>query len=71
MPRASIHFEDIPEGGVTLELDFDEPLPDDPSEASEAQVSALVAFKYVWDVFTDENSVVFDDGESEEASLEV
>lgn len=48
MSRASISFEDT-EDGVLLTLNFDDELPEDPADASEAQVSAMIAFQQYLD----------------------
>ena len=43
MATASITFEDSPEG-VVMTLNFDEALPEDPADATDAQAQAMIAF---------------------------
>ena len=49
MAKASIHFEDDAEG-VMVALNFDDELPEDPAEASEAQIQAMWFFQQVLDL---------------------
>lgn len=44
MARAAIIFDDT-EDGVEMQLHFEEDLPEDPAEATDAQMSALIAFQ--------------------------
>lgn len=44
MALAGIIFEDT-EDGIEVQLHFDPDLPEDPTQATEAQVNALVAFQ--------------------------
>lgn len=43
MPDATIGFSDTEEG-VVITLNFDRELPDDPEDASDAQIQAMIAF---------------------------
>jgi hypothetical protein len=54
-----------------MALQFSEELPDDPAEATEAQLQAMLAFKLILTSFEEGEGPIFNDGESEEASLEV
>jgi hypothetical protein len=43
MATALISFEDTPDG-VLMSLEFQEDLPDDPNDASDAQAQAMIAY---------------------------
>jgi hypothetical protein len=66
MARAAIFFEDT-DDGVVVELSFEDALPDDPADATPAQMESMVLFT----TLTQTESAVYNDGESEEAAGEV
>jgi hypothetical protein len=66
MARSAIFFEDSDEG-VVVELSFETPLPDDPADATPAQMESMVLFTSL----VQGESPAYDDGESEEAAAEV
>ena len=75
MSKASISFEDSEEG-VVMTLNFDDPLPAEVENATEAQIQAMILFTSLMGEANDgvdmpDDEVIFNDGESEEAASEV